>query len=94
MADGVPVRISQDLAERARTTAHAQERSVAEQVEHWARLGQEVERVIMSATAERLKARGNDRGLDDRLAFAATPAGRKKAVRLIRSRRRTPRKRP
>ena len=48
----------------------------------------------MSATAERLKARGNDRGLDDRLAFAATPAGRKKAVRLIRSRRRTPRKRP
>jgi hypothetical protein len=86
MANGIPVRLSADLAQRARSAAETADRSVTDQVEHWARLGQAVEDVVLAKTVERLKARSHDADLDARLAFAATPAGRDKAVALIAAR--------
>jgi hypothetical protein len=86
MANGIPVRLSADLAQRARSAAETADRSVTDQVEHWARLGQAVEDAVLAKTVERLKARSHDADLDERLAFAATPDGRAKALELIQSR--------
>jgi hypothetical protein len=86
MANGIPVRLSEDLTVRARTAAQTTERSLTEQVEHWARLGQVVEDAIMSATVQRLKARSHDPDLGKRLALANTAEGRAKAAKVIRDR--------
>jgi len=86
MASGVPVRLSVALAARARATARLLDRSLTDQVEHWARLGQVVEAVISAGTMQRLKARSHDPELAERLAVAATAQGRAKAAKLIRER--------
>ena len=83
---GIPVRLSGALAARAREVAVTQERSLTEQVEHWARLGQAVEEAIMAATVQRLKARSHDPELANRLSFATTADGRAKAAQLIEQR--------
>jgi hypothetical protein len=86
MANGIPVRLSEALTVRARTAAKVLDRSLTEQVEHWARLGQVVEEAISAATVQRLKARSHDPELATRLAVASTPEGRAKAAKLIRER--------
>jgi len=86
MASGTPVRLSSELAARARSAAITQERSLTDQVEHWARLGQAVEEAVLAATVQRLKARSHDPALSTRLASSKTPEGRTKAAELIRSR--------
>jgi hypothetical protein len=83
MANGTPVRLSSELAARARTAALTQERSLTDQVEHWARLGQAVEDAILAATAKRLKARSHDPALSMRLAHSKTREGRAKAAEMI-----------
>ena len=83
MANGIPVRLSVDLTLRARTAAEVLDRSLTQQVEHWARLGQVVESAIQAATVERLKARSYDPHLSARLALATTAEGRAKAAALI-----------
>jgi hypothetical protein len=93
MANGVPVRLSEALTARARTAAQVLDRSLTEQVEHWARLGQEVEAVITAETVQRLKARSYDVELSDRLAFAASADGRMAARQLIRDKAKRARKR-
>jgi hypothetical protein len=86
MANGIPVRLSETLTVRARSVAQTLDRSLTEQVEHWARLGQVVEDAILAATVQRLKARSFDPELSARLAIANTPAGQAKAAKLIRQR--------
>ena len=86
MANGVPVRLSEGLAARVRASAAVLDRSLTEQVEHWARLGQIVESVISAGAVERLKTRSVDRELSQRLDAADTPAGRARAATLIRER--------
>ena len=86
MANGIPVRLSAALTVRARTTAQVSERSLTEQVEHWARLGQVVEAAISSATVNRLKALSHDPELSQRLSAANTPEGQRAAAILIRAR--------
>src|SRR5688500_1972990 len=86
MANGIPVRLSEALTVRARTAAETLDRSLTEQVEHWARLGQVVEDAILAATVKRLKARSHDAELPMRLARADTAEGRAKALELIESR--------
>jgi hypothetical protein len=86
MPHGVPVRLSEALAKRARATADLLDRSMTEQVEHWARLGQVVEAAISAQTVERLKMRSYDPELPERIAFAASADGRVAAARLIRER--------
>ena len=86
MANGIPVRLSEALTSRARTAATVLERSLTEQVEHWARLGQAVEAAISAATSYHLKARSHDAELSSRLTFAGTPEGRARAAAVIRER--------
>src|SRR5437588_9863158 len=83
---GIPVRLSEKLATRAREAAEILDRSLTEQVEHWARLGQIVEAAISAGALERLKARSYDPRLPARLAAADTEQGRAKAAKLIRER--------
>jgi hypothetical protein len=84
MPSGVSVRLSEALTERAREAAQILDRSMTEQVEHWARLGQVVEAAISARTVQRLKARSYDPELTQRLAFVATSEGRTLATKVIR----------
>src|SRR5262245_46419659 len=86
MANGVPVRLSQALTLSARAAAEVLDRSLTEQVEHWARLGQVVESAISARAVQLLKARSHDPELPQRLALATTAAGRARAAQLIRKR--------
>jgi hypothetical protein len=83
---GVPVRLSAALTERAKAVASMQDRSLTEQVEHWARLGQLVESAVSAATVERMKVRSYTTLVDDALAAADSPDGRARALALIESR--------
>jgi hypothetical protein len=83
---GIPVRLSEKLTTRARTAAEVQDRSLTEQVEHWARLGQIVETAISAGALERLKARSHDPKLPGLLAAADTAQGRAKAAKVIAAR--------
>ena len=83
MAESIPIRLSAGLANRARKAAEIQDRSLTEQVEHWARLGQVVESAILSSTIAQLKSISYDKRLPEALDFADTEAGRKKAARSI-----------
>jgi hypothetical protein len=80
---GIPVRLSGTLAARAREVAQLQDRSLTEQVEHWAQLGRVVEEAIMAATVQRLKARSHDPELAHRITLATTAEGRAKAAKII-----------
>src|SRR4051812_30028734 len=85
MANGVPVRLSEALTLRARSVAAIQDRSLTEQVEHWARLGQIVEAAVSASTMERLKAQSYDPELSNALAFADSAEGRASAAEMIRA---------
>ena len=52
---GMPVKLSDDLVTLARAEAAAANRSIAAQVEHWARVGRAVERVLEHADTLALK---------------------------------------
>ncbi|MGE0395475.1 MAG: hypothetical protein AB7T06_02030 [Kofleriaceae bacterium] len=83
---GIPVRLSAQLTERAKRVASMQDRSLTEQVEHWARLGQLVEESVSAATVLRLKARSYGQAVDEALEAADSPEGRARALALIESR--------
>jgi hypothetical protein len=70
---------------RARSVAAIQDRSLTEQVEHWARLGQVVEAAVSANTMERLKAMSHDPELPGALAFADSAEGRASAAEMIRA---------
>ena len=83
MPDGISVRLSIGFAKLAREAARIQGRSLTEQVEHWARLGQSVEAAILSSTVARLKTVSYDQRLLEALASTDTVAARKRAMRSI-----------
>jgi len=85
MASGIPVRLSEALTLRARSEAAVQDRSVTEQVEHWARLGWVLEAAVSATTIQKLKARSYDPGLPEALAFADTSEGQAAAAEMIRA---------
>ncbi len=86
MANGIPVRLSEALTVRAREAASVLDRSLTEQVEHWARLGQIVEAAVSAGAVERLKARSHDPKLSALIAQADSAAGKARAAALIRQR--------
>ena len=59
---GMPVKLSDELVQLARAEADAASRSLAAQVEHWARLGRAAEAVLQHGDALALKASGGDAG--------------------------------
>lgn len=84
--NGIPIRLSAALTRSAREIASVLDRSLTEQVEHWARLGQLVEAALSSGVVTQLKARSYDENVPRLLAFADTAEGKAKAVALIRER--------
>lgn len=51
MSSSIPTRVSRELHETARLAGEVTSRSVAQQIEHWARVGREVE--LSSSTTQR-----------------------------------------
>lgn len=80
---GIPVRLSAQLATRAKEAAQIQDRSLTEQVEHWARLGEAVEAATSASTVALLKAASYGQSIDDALSFARSPEGRAHAKVVI-----------
>ena len=81
--ESIPIRLSAALASRARKAAANQDRSLTEQVEHWARLGQVVESAILSSTLFDLKGISRDDRLMAALASVDTASTRRRAARSI-----------
>src|SRR5450432_3517806 len=70
----MPVRLSDDLMELAKSAAETATRSLTAQVEHWALIGRAVESALDHASLTALKAEGGD------LASAIPEAGHRAAV--------------
>lgn len=73
---GQPVKLSESIVVDARAVAERSERSIAGQIEFWARLGRAVEPVLRADEALRLKARGDEHPLSVCLDGVDTPEGR------------------
>lgn len=63
-----PVRLSAALVQEARTTGQTMERSIAGQIEYWARLGRAVEGTLRLEQLQALKKRGDLQALETALA--------------------------
>jgi hypothetical protein len=73
---GQPVKLSDQLMLEARRVAEESQRSIAGQIEHWARLGRAVDWLIRPGTALKLKRRAPAPLVSERLKDIDTPAGR------------------
>jgi hypothetical protein len=76
---GQPVKLSDALVLDARLVGETAERSIAGQIEFWARIGRAVESVLRTESVLRLKQRGEARPLSDCLRTVDTKAGRARA---------------
>lgn len=79
-----PVRLSAALVQEARTTGETMERSIAGQIEYWARLGRAVEGVLRLEQLQALKKRGDLHALGE--ALADTDANRHKVSTYLEAR--------
>lgn len=84
-AMGQPVKLSDKLVLDARVVGEAAERSIAGQIEHWAKLGRAIEPVLRTAEVLRLKQRGEAVALSACLAEVDTAAGRERVRSLLAS---------
>jgi hypothetical protein len=73
---GQPVKLSDHLMLEARRVAEGSQRSLAGQIEHWARLGRAIDSLMRPGTALKLKRRPPAPLLSERLKDIDTPAGR------------------
>jgi hypothetical protein len=73
---GQPVKLSDHLMLEARRVAEESQRSLAGQIEHWARLGRAIDNLMRSGTALKLKRRSPVPLVSERLKDIDTPAGR------------------
>ena len=72
-----PVKLSDALVLDARLAAELQERSIAGQVEYWAKLGQAIDGMLNGVQAMALR-RAGARPLSELVAEVGTPAGEEK----------------
>jgi hypothetical protein len=80
---GQPVKLSDALVLDARIAGEAQERSIAGQVEFWARLGQSVEPLLRGRQVLALRRKAESLPLWEALATVDTPAGRKRVADVL-----------
>jgi hypothetical protein len=73
-----PVKLSEALVLDARIAGEAQERSIAGQVEFWAKLGRSVELMLNGEQVMALRRNAGTRPLSEALAAVDTPEGRKR----------------
>lgn len=74
----MPVKLSDALVLDARLAGEAMERSIAGQVEFWARLGRAIDPLLNGGQAMAISRRGAARPLAELLAEVEKPAGRKR----------------
>ena len=73
---GQPVKLSDALVLDARIAGEAQERSIAGQVEFWAKLGQSTEQLLDGRRIQRLRTEGGIESLAKAIDEVEKPAGR------------------
>lgn len=78
-----PVKLSDELVLDARMTAEVSERSIAGQVEFWARLGRAAELLMGAHSVLRLKRIGDAKPLSESLEVIETPAGRERLTAVL-----------
>jgi hypothetical protein len=83
---GQPVKLSDALVLDARFAGEVMERSIASQIEFWARLGRAAELVLRTDALLRLKQRGETRPLSECLASIDTDQGRERVAAYLASR--------
>jgi hypothetical protein len=81
-----PVKLSDALVLDARLAGEAQERSIAGQVEFWAKLGRSVESLLNGKQVLALRNSAEAEPLFETLAIVDTPTGRKRVDDVIASR--------
>ncbi len=75
-----PVKLSDTLVLDARLTAESAERSIAGQIEFWAKLGRAVEPLLQGVQAMALTRAGAARPISECLESADSPKGRKRVA--------------
>jgi len=78
-----PVKLSDDLVLDARLTGDVSERSIAGQVEYWARLGRAAEAVMRIDHVIALKRRGDARPIAACLEANASPEGKERLAKYL-----------
>jgi len=79
----MPLRIDGNLIKEARASGEIFHRSIAQQLEHWATLGKALEAVLTLSSVEKLKKAKEPINVDDLLANANSPAGKKRTMALL-----------
>jgi hypothetical protein len=80
-----PVKLSDALVLDARITGGAQERSIARQIEFWAKLGRSVDLLLEGRQVLALQRSGGTQLLSEALADVDTPAGRERVAAVLAS---------
>jgi hypothetical protein len=75
-----PVKLSDTLVLDARLTAKTAERSIAGQIEYWAKLGRALEPLLQGVQAMALSRAGSARPISECLESADSPKGRKRVA--------------
>ena len=83
---GQPVKISDALLLDARLTGEVAERSIAGQIEFWARLGRAIEPLLRGDKAWALRRAGDSKPLSERLSSVDSPEGRQRVAEHLRGR--------
>ena len=78
-----PVKLSNGLVLDARLAGKAMERSIAGQVEFWARLGRAVEPLMQGVQVLALAQKGAAQSLSDCLRTVDSPAGRRRVAAFL-----------
>ena len=80
-----PVKLSDSLVLDARLTGEISERSIAGQIEFWAKLGQAIEPVLEGSRTLALCHAGKDQPLSAVFAAVRSPAGRRKLAEHLKT---------
>jgi hypothetical protein len=83
---GQPVKLSDDLILEARTVGAVAQRSIAGQVEFWARLGKSIEPLLRGDRALALQRSGTARSLAESIHSVDTDVGRERVRSYLESR--------
>src|SRR5437660_7883811 len=81
-----PVKVSDTLILDARLTGEVAERSIAGQIEFWARLGRAVERLLRGDKALALRRSGDSRPFSELIRSVNSPEGRRRVAEHLKSR--------
>jgi hypothetical protein len=80
---GQPVKLSEELVLDARLAGAAEERSIAGQIEYWAKIGRAVELHLRMPDVLRLKREGEARPLSALLSSVETTEGRRRLASYL-----------